>query len=194
MTLLIPDIIFNSYLSRSCWYALAGHQMSLCVSLSTWLVVCYWCHVLSCLLSDRALLVISLLLQLRPLCPPRYPHICLPIYSPGVCSPVLFGCLTSGVTSCECYLCLPACLPACLFFPLGVVFVHFSFILLLKDAHSPALESSSHLSSCNMTEPNSQMRTQRRMGSHRPPAPNISSHFYALALHVQDAVRHEKQA
>ncbi len=134
-------------------------------------------HVLSCLLSDPAVLVISLLFQLRHLCPPRYPHICLPIYSPGVCSPVLFGCLTSGVTSCECYLCLPACL----FSPLG----WFLFILLLKDTHSPALESLPHLSSCNMTEPNSQMRTQRRMGSHRPPASNISSLLYQRILQFQ---------
>ncbi len=37
--------------------------------LSTWLVVCCWCHVLSCLLSDPALLVISLLFQSFHLCP-----------------------------------------------------------------------------------------------------------------------------
>ncbi len=119
--------------SWSCWCALAGHQMSLCVCLSitftfirrfypkrltiafrlyifistcvpwesnpqpfaqqtqcstaephrsTWLVVCCWCHVLSRILSDPALLVISLLFQLRHLCPPRYP--------PGL-SPHLFS-------------------------------------------------------------------------------------------------------
>ncbi len=75
--------------------------------------------------------------------------VCLPIYSPGVISPVLFGCLMSDVTSCECYLCLPAC-----FSPSGWLLLIFCLILLLKDPHSPALESSPHLSSRNITEPN----------------------------------------
>ncbi len=61
-------------------------------------------------------------------------------------------------------LCLPACLPACLFFPFGVVLVHFCFILLLKRQillHlSPRLIS---LSSRTLTERISQLRTQQRM-------------------------------
>ncbi len=72
-------------LSQSCWCALAGHQMSLCVCLSTWLVVCCWCHVLSCLMSD--------------------------------------------VTSCVCYLCLPAC-----FSPSGG-FCLFLFLFNYKKKH-----------------------------------------------------------
>ncbi len=54
--------------------------------------------------------------------------VCLPISSPGVCSPVLFGCLMSDVTLCVCYLRLPACL-----LPPPV--------LLLKQQYSPGLES-----------------------------------------------------
>ncbi len=50
--------------------------------------------------------------------------VCLPIYSPGVCSPVLFGCLMSDVTSCVCV--ISACL--LVFLPRGC----FCFFLLLK--------------------------------------------------------------
>ncbi len=108
--------------------------------------------------------------------------VCLPIYSPGVSSPVLICCFSS----CECYVCTYCSyLPVGLFFPLGVVFVHFCFILLLKTHHSPALESLPHLSSTLMTEQISQMRTQRRMGSHQPPASNISSPLYQRILQFQ---------
>ncbi len=108
--------------------------------------------------------------------------VCLPIYSPGVSSPVLICCFTS----CVWYVCTYCSyLVACLFFPLGVVFVSFCFFLLLKTHHSPALESSPHLSSTLMTEQISQMRTQRRMGSHQPPASNISSPLYQRILQFQ---------
>ncbi len=69
--------------------------------------------------------------------------VCLPIYPPGVCSPVLIRCFTL----CVCYVCLycsslparlTARLPVCLF-PPGVVSVHFSFIWLLKRPILPAL-------------------------------------------------------
>ncbi len=41
--------------------------------------------------------------------------VCLPIYSPGVCRPVLIRCFMLCVmSSCTAVLCLPACLPACL--------------------------------------------------------------------------------
>ncbi len=71
------------------------------------------------------------------------------------------------------------CLPA--FPPWGV----FCSLLLLKDPLSPARESSPHLSSGIMTEQNSQSRTQRRMGSHRPPAPNVRSPLYQRILQFQ---------
>ncbi len=77
----------QSIFSRSCWFALDGHQISVCVCLSTWLVVCCWCHALSCLLSEPAL-VISLLFQLRHLCLPRYP----PRLSPHLFSWCLQSC------------------------------------------------------------------------------------------------------
>ncbi len=76
-------------------------------------------------------------------------------------------------------------LPTCLFFPFGLVFVALCFILLL-NTHSPALESSPHLSPhAALTERISQMRTQRRMGSHHPPAPNVSSPLYQCILQFQ---------
>ncbi len=112
--------------------------------LSTWLIVCCWCHVLSCLLSDPPS-------WLSRYCFSRFTCvllICLPIYSPGVSSPVLICCFTS----CVWYVCTYCSYPvACLFFPLGVVFVSFCFFLLLKTHHSPALESSPHLSSHSVT-------------------------------------------
>ncbi len=110
-------------LSRVGWCAWVGHQMSLFICLSTWLIVCCWCHVLSCLLSDPALLVISLLFQSFHLCPPRLsPHIfsrCL-----QSCADLLFYVV--------CMLCLhvlqfSACLSV--FPPRG----GFCFILLLKE-------------------------------------------------------------
>ncbi len=59
--------------------------------LSTWLVVCCWCHLLFCLLSVPSHIVTSSLFQLIHLCLPRYPPrlspylssrclVCLPIY------------------------------------------------------------------------------------------------------------------
>ncbi len=101
----------TNWVSRSCWCALAGHQMSLCVCLSSWLVVCCWYHVLSCLLSDPSLLVISLLFQLPHLWPPRYP----PRLSPHVFSWCLQSCavwLSNVRCHVVCVLPPPACLPA----------------------------------------------------------------------------------
>ncbi len=53
-----------SNLSRSCWCALTGHQMSLYVEH----MACCLCHVLSCLLSVLSHLVTQSLFQLLPLC------------------------------------------------------------------------------------------------------------------------------
>ncbi len=69
--------------------------------------------------------------------------VCLPIYPPVVCSPVLIRCLMLCLCNVDCT--TFHCLPIYLFFPFGVVFVNLSFILLLKT-HSPALKSSPHLS------------------------------------------------
>ncbi len=108
---LIFFLFFSHIMSRFGWCACVGHQMSLFICLSTWLVVCCWCHVLSCLLSDPALLVISLLFQSLHLCPPRLsPHLfsrCL-----QSCADLLFYvvcvcvCVMSARTA---VLCLPVC-------------------------------------------------------------------------------------
>ncbi len=99
------------------------------VCLSTWLVLCCWCHVLSCILSDLALLVISLLFQLRHLCPPRSsPH----FFSWSLQSYAV------SLSNVRCYVVYVLSLPACLFFPLGV----FLFHVIIKRPCSPAIESS----------------------------------------------------
>ncbi len=98
------------------WWALDGHQGSLCLCWAHGLlfVVCCWCHVLNCLLSVPSYLVTSSLFQFLHLCLPRSLFVWLPIYPPGVCSPVLIHCFTS----CVYYACLYcSSLPACLFFP-----------------------------------------------------------------------------
>ncbi len=77
------------------WCALDGHQRSLCLFVE---------HMDGCLLLGSCAvlsIVISLLFQ--------FPHLCLPrlslsIYSPCVCSPVLFCCLCQRVLY---YVCLP---------------------------------------------------------------------------------------
>ncbi len=69
-------------------------------------------------------------------CVPLVTLVYLTIYPPGVWSPVLIRCLLSCVCYVDCY----SSLPACLFFPFGVVFVHFCFILWLKRNHSLVLE------------------------------------------------------
>ncbi len=131
-------------MSRVGWCAWVGHQMSLFICLSTWLIVCCWCHVLSCLLSDPALLVIALLFQSFHLCPPRLsPHIfsrCL-----QSCADLLFYVV--------CLVCLHVLQLSCCLsvFPPRGGFCYFCFFLLLKTHHSPALESSPHLSSTLMT-------------------------------------------
>ncbi len=71
--------------------------------------------------------------------------VCLPIYPPGVCSPVLIRCLTSCVYV-EC-----TQLSACLFFPFRVVFVHLHFISLLKRHIFLHLSPRLHLSSWFLT-------------------------------------------
>ncbi len=91
---------------------------------STWLVVCCWCHVLCKMCSPhfKVCPLPSCYLIIFSVAPPVSLVtflVCLPIYSPGVCSPVLIHCCMS------CVLCLPTLQrSACLFFPRWVVFVH----------------------------------------------------------------------
>ncbi len=96
--------------------------------LSTWLVVCCWCHVLSCLFSVPSHLVTQSLFQLLHLLSPSLPSF-VSLFSLLV-SVVLCW---SVVLHCMFHVCLfCGSLPACLFFSFGVVFVYICFILLLK--------------------------------------------------------------
>ncbi len=79
-------------LSRSCWVPWPATRCP-CM-LSTWLVVCCWCHGHSCLLSVLSHLVTRLLFQLLHLCLPHYSLHC-------VCSPVLIRCCMSSVFACH---------------------------------------------------------------------------------------------
>ncbi len=114
-------------MSRVGWCAWVGHQMSLFTCLSTWLIVCCWCHVLSCLLSDPALLVISLLFQLLHLGPSRL--------SPFIFSWCLQSCASSlSMFYVVCMLCLhvlqfSACLSV---FPPRGGFCSFLFHFIIK--------------------------------------------------------------
>ncbi len=96
------------------WWALDGHQGSLCLCWAHGLlfVVGAMCSTVYCL--SPPILLPSSLFQFLHLCLPRSLFVWLPIYPPGVCSPVLIHCFTS----CVCYVCLYcSSLPACLFFP-----------------------------------------------------------------------------
>ncbi len=76
------------------------------------------------------------------------PLFCLPIYLPGVCSPVLIRCLSSCVYYVDCY----SSLPACLFSP-SRWFCSFLFHFMMKrEPFSCTWVLASSLFSCTLTQ------------------------------------------
>ncbi len=113
--------------------------------------------------------------------------VCLPILASWClqsCADPLssFMCLTACVL---CWLCkqFSTCLPV---FPLRGGFCSFVFHFMIKTTILLHLSPRLRLFSWSLTERISQMRTQRRMGSHRPAAPstNVSSNFRPWASYV----------
>ncbi len=96
--------------------------------------------------------------------------------------------LISFLLSCYVDCATVLCLPACFFSPLRCVFLFilFLFLLFLLKAHSPAFESSPHLS-LHASWPNgsANMRTPQRKVLCCPPPATISSPLYQRILQFQ---------
>ncbi len=142
-------------LSRSCWCAQAGHQMSLCVEHMACCLFGAMCSHVDCL-SPPILLLNHC--SVAPAVSPSLPSF-VSLYSLLVsavlCWSVVFHVSTSCVSvSCLTVLqssaCLPACLPAC-FSPSGWFLLFICFILLLKITFS-AFESSTSSIPCDRTD------------------------------------------
>ncbi len=108
-------------LSRSCWCALTGVPQH-----GLLFIVGAMCSPVYCL--PPPIMLPNHCFSCST-CVSLFTLVCLPIYPPGVCSPVLIRCLSSCVCYVDCY----SSLPACMFFPFGVVFVHLCFYFVIKN-------------------------------------------------------------
>ncbi len=173
-------------MSRSCWCAQAGHQMSLCWAHGLLFVGAMCSHV-DCL-SPPILLLNHCFSGSSCVCvcyPRLSPYIVL-LVSAVLCWSVVFR-VSNVVWVFHVWLC-PSLLPACLFFPFGLVFVLLCFILLLKRTFSPAFESST---SSHVTHVKKHQHTaNHRFACGNEQCPASFKTFLAFRSHMHRKHRH----